>query len=180
MHPAFAARTIAHFGAARLVLYPVAVHVPVGTQTSAVIKDIVHYRCRACGHRRQAEVTGIGTGVQTFLNPSGTARQRARENARTELRRTIRFATCPACHQRTGHWRFIAPYVAIAGFFVALGIVFGYAPTWFDINMRADDKALCRTYITWGFALFALLAGGLPLWFRWSNNDARIRWLTDL
>ena len=152
-------------------------HIPVGYETSASTKDTRDYRCRTCGHRQQAEVTGIGTGMQTFLNSQGTAQRRARESARHELRRTIRFAACPKCHRRSGYGTFMAPYLWVTGVFVALGVVFGYAPTWFHLNMRESDKAICATYVTWGFAIFALLAGGLPLWFRWANNDARVKWL---
>ena len=151
--------------------------VPVGYQTSTAIKDIVDYRCRACGHRQRAEVLGIGTGQQSFLNSRGTARRRAHVNARHELKRTIRFAACPKCGKRSRHLRFLTPYFWIIGLFIAIGIVAGYAPTWFDINMRESDKEICRTYITWGFVIFALLAGLLPMWWRWGNNDSRVTWL---
>ena len=67
----------------------------------------------------------------------------------------------------------------MVAFFVVLGVIFGYAPTWFRINMNDADKALCATYVTWGFAILAVLAGGLPLWFRWAHNDARVKWLDD-
>ena len=62
---------------------------------------------------------------------------------------------------------------------MVLGVIFGYAPTWFEINMSASDKALCATYVTWAFVIIAVLAGALPLWFRWAHNDARVRWLDD-
>ncbi|HSN24897.1 MAG TPA: hypothetical protein VLT45_01395 [Kofleriaceae bacterium] len=154
--------------------------IPVGYQTSTAIKDIVDYRCRACGARRRAEVLGIGIGQQTFLNSSGTARRRARDNARHELKRTIRFAACPACHKRSGHLKFLTPYLVLIGLFVAIGVVAGYAPTWFDMNMGEHDKAICRTYITWGFMIFALLAGLLPMWWRWTHNDRRVTWLDGI
>jgi len=151
--------------------------IPVGIQTSTSIRETVDYRCRACGHRQRAEVLGIGIGQQTFLNASGTARRRARDNARRELKRTIRFAACPQCGKRSRHLKFLTPYFAIIGLLVATGIIAGYAPTWFAMNMRDSDKEICRTYITGGFVIFAVLAGLLPMWWRWVHNDRRVTWL---
>ena len=47
------------------------------------------------------------------------------------------------------------------------------------MNMGEHDKAICRTYITWAFVIFALLAGLLPMWWRWSHNDRRVTWLDE-
>ena len=153
--------------------------IPIGYQATASTSDLRSFRCRACGHRQNAEVTGIGTGMQSFLNARGTARRRARDLAERDIGRTIRFASCPKCGRRSRYLRFMTPYLAMTAFLVALGFVFGYGPTWFHVNMRDEDKALCATYVTWGFAIFALLAGGLPLWFRWASNDARVKWRED-
>ena len=153
--------------------------IPVGTQTSAWAKDVVGFRCKACGHRQRAEVLGIGRGMQTLLNSRGTARRRAAQNARHEIKRTIRFATCPKCDQRSGYLRFLAPYLAIAAFFIALGIVFGYAPTWFALKMREHDKELAAKWIPLVFAIPVLAFTPLGIWWRWALNDKRVRWLGD-
>jgi hypothetical protein len=163
---------------ARALLLHGAVQIPVGYQATTSKKGVRHFRCRTCGHRQEAEVTGIGIGTESFLNARGTARRRAHDNARKEIDRTIRFAACPKCGQRGRHLAFIAPYLGMTAFFVALGVIFGYAPTWFDINMSAHDKAICATYVTWAFVIAAVLAGGLPLWFRWSHNDGRVKWIS--
>jgi hypothetical protein len=154
-------------------------HIPVGTQTSAVAKDTRRYRCRACGHERRAEVVGVGTGVQSFLNARGTATARARDDAQREIKRTLTFAKCPACKRRSGYMAFLGRYFWMAGFFIATGVVMGFAPTWFDINMRESDKALCRTWVTGATVAATLVFTSLGVWWRWAVNDGRVRWLDD-
>jgi Zn ribbon nucleic-acid-binding protein len=157
------------------------VRIPIGTETTAVAKDTVSFRCVHCGQRARAAVTGIGEGMQSFLNVDGTARQRAREDARRDIGRTIQRAKCPSCHRRDprGVWRFFQPYVIVVAVMMSAGFVLGYAPTWFDINMAPHDKAICAWVVPLIMAVSGLLVIPIPMLLKWSSTDRRVTWLAD-
>lgn len=155
--------------------------VTLGYQATATATATAEFRCVHCGHRARAEVTGVGEGVQSILNSGGTAHARARADARLDIGRTLARAKCPKCQLRDGRgvWRFFRPFVITAVLMMSIGFVLGFAPTWFDLNMRPRDKALVAWLVP------ALIGGTLVLimpfqiWFRWAGLDARVRWLAE-
>jgi hypothetical protein len=153
--------------------------IPVGYQTSASTTGTRRFHCKRCGHSQEAEIVGIGEGVQSILNSRGTAERRAAADARKDLDRSIKLARCPSCKRRNpgallGFWMF---FVYIFAFMLGIGIVTGFWPTWTDMNMGESDKAICR----W---LLPLICGGTALVMipfhalrRWGNLDNRVRWM---
>lgn len=148
------------------------------TQAAATADGEGRFTCRRCGFTGIADVVGVGQGVQTFLNAPGTAAERARDAAERDVARTIARARCPSCKQRNpGVVRnFLLPYAIglIAAF--ALGIVVGYWPTWSDMNMAEDDRAILRWLCPLIFGGTALLFLPLQMLVRWQNPDGRVRW----
>jgi hypothetical protein len=155
--------------------------IPVGTQTAAYAKRRVEFACKRCGHHALADVTGMGEGMQSFLNSDGTAERRAREDAVKDIDRTIARARCPKCKQRSpgALFRFLRPYLIMAACFLALGIVAGYAPTWFDMNMGESDRAICKWVMPLVLGGTVLLVAPLPIWIKWSTTDSRVKWVND-
>jgi hypothetical protein len=155
--------------------------IPVGTQTAASAEKRVGFKCERCGCQAQADVVGIGEGVQSFLNAPGTAEERARKDAEKDIARTIDRAMCPNCKQRNpgAVWRFWMPYLLIAAGGMALGVFLGYAPTWFDMNMRERDRDICKWVVPLIFFVSLLLVVPLSALIKWGTTDGRVKWVKD-
>src|SRR6476469_9684718 len=98
--------------------------IPVGTQTAAYATRRLQFSCLRCRHKQLADVTGIGEGVQSFLNSDGTAQRRAEQDAQKDIDRTIARARCPKCKQRNpgAVWKFLMPYLLMAAAFLLVGV----------------------------------------------------------
>jgi transcription elongation factor Elf1 len=155
------------------------VSVPVGKQASTVVTERVEFTCRYCGHRAEAEVTGLGEGADSFLNAEGTAVARAEQAARRDVGRTIARALCPRCGRRdhSATLRFFFPYVAVSVAFVLAGIVAGFAPTWFDVNMSESDKQICKWVMPLIIIVPVLLVVPISAIPKWTSTDRRVKWL---
>jgi hypothetical protein len=127
---------------------------------------------------QDAEVIGVGEGMQSFLNPSGTAEARAHADAYRALDRAIRRARCPKCKQRNPGVmvRFLAGFVVAIVLAMAVGIVAGFYPTWSDMDMAESDRAVCRWLLPLLFGGVLLFAIPIELAKRWPR-DSRVRWL---
>jgi hypothetical protein len=139
------------------------------------------FHCRRCDHHQSADVTGIGEGVQSFLNADGTAERRARTDAVKDVQRTIRVARCPSCRQRNpgAVLRFFRPHLIALAVFIAGGFVAGYLPTWLDINMRQHDRDLCKWVCPLLIGGPAVLIYAFTMLAKWSGIDRRVRWIAN-
>src|SRR5690349_9237522 len=111
--------------------------IPVGYSTAASARGTRTFTCMRCKHEQDAEVVAIGEGVQSFLNASGTAEERAREDATRGLDRAIRRARCPNCKLRNPGVmaKFLAGFAAIVVVTMGIAVVVGMYPTWSNMNM---------------------------------------------
>jgi hypothetical protein len=57
------------------------------------------------------------------------------------------------------------------------GIVLGYAPSWFDMNMREHDKDICKWLLPLIFGISIALVAPLPILIKWSTTDGRVKWI---
>ncbi|MBV8761946.1 MAG: hypothetical protein JO257_31925 [Deltaproteobacteria bacterium] len=146
-----------------------------GVQTVATVKDRGTFSCPRCRHWQRAEVMGVGIGVSTHLAGDGTARERARENASRDVRRTLRFATCPRCKHRSGHAAFVLPYVLASFAATAGAIVFAFVVA--RVKHGEDGAAAFQLYFPLAVAALTVVVTPASLLHRWRHNDARIRWL---
>lgn len=155
------------------------VSIPVGTQAAASATSRVEFVCRRCGCRRLADVTGMGQGVQSFLNSGGTAQRRAEKDARKDIQRTLRRARCPQCQQRNpgAVWSFLRPWLIMVALFMGAAVIAGYAPTWFDLNMSEHDRGICKWVMPLIFGGTLLLIIPSMLWTKWVNTDQQVRWV---
>jgi DNA-directed RNA polymerase subunit RPC12/RpoP len=132
--------------------------------------------CQACGHRATAEVIGLGEGVQSFLNPRGTARRRAKRDAVVDVDRTLSVATCPRCGHRDA--RAVRRWWAKALLPHAIGFVVvaasGWIPLVFGLNMRERDKWLAGWIMT-GIACFVALLMLPSVFIKWSTVKQGVR-----
>jgi hypothetical protein len=153
--------------------------IPVGTQTAAYATRRVEFSCQRCGHKQLADVTGMGEGVQSFLNSDGTAERRAQKDAEKDIDRTIRRARCPKCKQRNpgALWNFLLPWLLMIAAFLLAGIVAGYAPTWFDMNMAQRDRDVCKWVMPLILGGSVLLVAPIPILLKWSTTDQRVKWI---
>ena len=153
-------------------------HIPVGFQTSAAVIERGTFACAHCKHWQRAEVRGHGMGFRTVLGADDTARDRARTQASRDVVRTLRFATCPKCHQRSGHFAFVAPYIAATIVIMVVMFAFVYvAPVALKLDWDDGDRAFFRHVFP--LIVGAILVTVLP-WTvvaRWRGNDRRVRWL---
>jgi|JI10StandDraft_1071094.scaffolds.fasta_scaffold516279_2 hypothetical protein len=149
------------------------------TQAASSAEGTARFTCQRCGFTGEADVTGLGQGVQSFLNSAGTAERRARHDAELDIARTIARARCPACKRRNpGVVRgFLMPYAIGVAVAIVAGVIVGYWPTWSGMNMREDDKAFLRWLCPLLLGGIALLVVPIQMFIRWQNPDARIRWL---
>jgi hypothetical protein len=148
------------------------------THASTTAEGVGRFTCRRCGFAGEADVIGVGQGVETMLNSRGTAERRASDDARDDVARTVARARCPSCKQRNpgvvaGFW---LPYVIGLATAFALGIVVGYYPTWSDMNMREEDRAVLRWLCPLIFGGTAAIFIPLQMIARWANPDGRVRW----
>ncbi|MBX3160528.1 MAG: hypothetical protein KF773_31475 [Deltaproteobacteria bacterium] len=148
------------------------------TTVAASTTAVRTFRCRRCGHEQDAEVVGLGEGVQSFLNASGTAERRAAEDAQRGLDRTIARARCPSCKLRNPGVMagFAGVFVAIAAGTMLVAIVLGFYPTWSEMNMSEHDKAICRWLMPAIFGGVLAIVLPIELLKRWPR-DAYVRWL---
>lgn len=153
-------------------------HIPVGFQTSAEVIERGTFSCARCKHWQRAEVRGHGSGFQTYFGADDTARDRARTRASRDVARTLRFATCPRCHQRSGHLAFVAPYIAAAIVIAALAVVFAYvAPVALKLDWDDGERAFFRHSFPLVVAAFLVTVLPWTVVARWRGNDRRVRWL---
>ena len=155
--------------------------IPVGHETFASTTQRTEFHCKRCGHRATADVVGIGQGMQSFLNASGTAQRRARTDATKDIARTIRTARCPSCKRRNpgALLAFWQPFLIVFAIAAVAGVVCGYLPTWADMNMAEHDRAICRWVLPLIFVGTAALVVPIQALVRWANLDARVRWVDD-
>lgn len=155
--------------------------VTVGYETSDSAKAVMPFRCVHCGHRQNAEVIGIGQGMQSVFNAPGTARQRAAVDAKADVARTIARTRCPKCQRRDPNavWQFCKPFVIAAFVMVALGVIGGMIPTWFHMNMREHDKAIVAWLVPLILIGTTALVMPIQMLTRWAGTDTRVRWLDD-
>jgi hypothetical protein len=141
---------------------------------AATVKDRGTFSCLRCRHWQRAEVTGVGIGVSTYLGADGIARDRARAAAR-DVRRTLRFATCPRCKQRTGHSAFVVPYLVASFAAIAAAIVFACVIA--HVKQGAGGATAFQLYFPLLVAALAAVVTPCALLNRWKHNDQRIHWL---
>lgn len=146
--------------------------ISVGVQVAT--KDRGTFSCLRCRHWQRAEVTGVGIGVSSHLGADAIARERARAAAR-DVRRTLRFATCPRCKQRSGHSAFVAPYLVASFAAIAAAIVFACVIA--HVKQDGGGAAGFRLYFPLLVAALAALLTPYALVNRWKHNDERIHWL---
>ena len=140
----------------------------------ATVKDRGTFSCLRCRHWQRAEVTGVGTAVSVHPGANLIARDRARAAAR-DVRRTLRFATCPRCKQRTGHSAFVVPYLLASFAAIAAAILFACVVA--HVKQGANGAAGFRLYFPLLVAALAALVTPYALVNRWKHNDERIHWL---
>lgn len=136
-------------------------------------KDRGTFSCLRCRHWQRAEVTGVGSGVSMHLGAETTARDRA--GAARDVRRTLRFATCPRCKQRSGHSAFVAPYLIASFAAIAAAVVFACVIA--HVKHGAGGAAGFQLYFPLLVAALAALVTPYALVNRWKHNDERIHWL---
>jgi len=153
-------------------------HIPVGTRTSVAVIERGTFACPRCKHWQRAEVIGHGLGVASLIAADGTSRERARWNASKDGARTLRFATCPRCKQRSGHAAFIAPYVCAAIAVIVIALVFSVAaPVALKLDWDVDERA---AFHVWFPLIVAAIVGVVVPWTlvaKWRGTDRRVRWL---
>ena len=143
-----------------------------GVQVAA--KDRGTFSCVRCRHWQRAEVTGVGIGVSSHLGADDIARDRARTAAR-DVRRTLRFATCPRCKQRSGHSAFVAPYLVAS--FAAIAAAIAFACVIAYVKHGGGGAAGFQLYFPLLVAALAAIVTPYALVNRWKHNDERIHWL---
>ena len=136
---------------------------------SATVKDRGTFSCLRCRHWQRAEVAG-GVGLSTHLGTDSRAKDRARD-----VRRTLRFATCPRCKQRTGHSAFVMPYLLASFAAIAAAIVFACVIA--HVKQDGGGAAGFRLYFPLLVAALAAIVTPYALVNRWKHNDERIHWL---
>lgn len=149
--------------------------ISVGVHAAATVRDRGTFSCVRCRHWQRAEVTGVGLGVSTRLGGDDTARDRARAHAARDVRRTLRFATCPRCKQRSGHSAFVAPYVIASFAAIAAAIVFACVVA--HVKQGVDGAESFQLYFPLLVAALAVVVAPYALVHRWKHNDQRIHWL---
>ena len=127
--------------------------ISVGVQVTR--KDRGTFACVHCRHWQRAEVTGVETGG--------------------DVRRTLRFATCPRCKQRSGHSAFVAPYLIASFAAIAAAILFACVIAY--VKQGGGGAAGFRLYFPLLVAALAALVTPYALVNRWKHNDERIHWL---
>lgn len=149
--------------------------ISLGAAGAAKVKDRGTFSCVRCRHWQRAEVTGVGIGVSSHLGAEDSARDRGRASAARDVRRTLRFATCPRCKQRSGHSAFVAPYVLASFAAIAAAILFACVIA--HVKQGAGGAAGFQLYFPLLVAALAALVTPYALVNRWKHNDQRIQWL---
>jgi hypothetical protein len=154
-------------------------NIPVGFLATTRTVARVEFVCRRCRFWRLAEITGTGQGSESFLNALGTAQRRAEEDARKDIVRILRRVRCPSCQKRNpgALWGFLRSWILMAALFITGGIAIGYAPTWFDVNMSAHDREICKWVMPLLVAVTLLFILPTMIWTKWSKTEERVRWL---
>jgi hypothetical protein len=152
--------------------------VPIRITTSATsVRRRVVFKCVSCAAHAYAEVLAFGQGGQTFLNPRGTAAERAQHDAEREVDRTIAAARCPKCGVRAPNafQRYVMPYVWMTVVVTGLGFVLGYALPF----LRGETEyALTFALVMTGICfLIAFLSAFFVCRSRWNSIDRRVTWL---
>ena len=149
--------------------------IPVGFRAAAQVRDRGTFSCPRCRHWQRAEVMGVGIGVSTHLATGGTAHARARAHAARDVRRTLRFATCPKCKARSGHAAFVAPYLFASAAAIAGAIVFAFVIA--HVKRGEDGADAFQLYFPLAVAAIVALVVPYTILHRWRHTDDRIRWL---
>ena len=149
--------------------------IPVGMTTAATVKDRGTFSCPRCRHWQRAEVMGVGLGVSTHLGGSDTAHDRARKSAARDVERTLRFARCPKCKQRSHYGTFVVPYVLGSFAAIAMAIVFAFVTA--QVKHGVEGAAEFELYFPLGVTALVAIVTPASLLHRWRHNDDRIRWL---
>lgn len=130
--------------------------------------------CTKCGHRRQAELLGVGMGAASPFHASGTVEARARTAAKEDVDATISVAVCPSCGARDSNavWKWwlqstVKP-LFIAAALLALALFIALSTT------RASEGEL--VLIISVFAGSLLVAIPYPAWRKWSSTKQRVHW----
>lgn len=149
--------------------------ISVGVRTMVTVRDRGTFSCPRCRFWQRAEVVGMGSGVFAHLGAEDSAGDRARASAAREVRRTLRFATCPKCKQRSGHAAFVAPYVLASFAAIAGAIVFACVIA--HVKAGLGGAPAFQLYFPLLVAALAAVVAPVALLNRWKHNDERIRWL---
>lgn len=144
--------------------------ISVGAHGAAKVKDLGTFSCSRCRYWQRAEVTGVGSGFSMHLGADSNARERA-----MDVRRTLRFATCPRCKQRSGHSAFVAPYLIASFAAIAAAIVFACVIA--HVKQGGDRAAGFQLYFPLLVGALAAVIAPYALVNRWKHNDERIHWL---
>lgn len=143
------------------------------------IKERRSFRCAHCSHSAEAEVTGIGEGTQSALNPAGTAERRATEDARKDVERAIHDVRCQKCGLRPpgADMRFWRPWALMFVAFWVAGFIAGMLPTWLDLNMAEHDRRIAAWVLPLILGGTATLIVPIVVLGKLSVRDARVKWL---
>jgi hypothetical protein len=120
-------------------------------------------------------------GRRTVFNDEGTAEGSALSDAERDIARTIDCARCPKCRLRNpgAGLRFWKPYLIVVAVFVGIGLLLGFAPTLFDMQMTESGKDSCKWLVPLVLGVPMLFVVPLVSLPKWSTIDARVRWIEE-